>query len=367
MNIFILYTILYIITTFGIFLIAALVFLRQGSRENRAFAFFTALLGLWVLLQFVAQLLHETAPILADIALRLDLALPAFFGLEFYRFAQLYTGELSKVKRLAAGQYVLPIIFCIAAFIPGLMYEHVELSYSGIGLTAGWAYYLLVVFVAGYAIFGISKLIMYIHKQANNPAAHYRTRFLLFGIVSAFCIILLAAILFTDAVWSQLTIPVGVFALVSLFGYAIIKHRLFDIRLIAVRLLAYLLSLMAVALLYTLLAFGLFANLLHIGHITVGQEASFVIIALLLALTFAPLKRFFDRATRVIFYQDAYQTQDVLDAVGSIIVSRVEVNKLARESLRVMQTAFKSEFAVVVLVNSESNSIDRTIQVGKVG
>lgn len=367
MTIFLLYTILYLVATIGIFCVAALVFLRQKSKLNLSFALFTAFLGTWVLLQFVAQFVFEISPTIADVAFRATLALPAFYAVEFYQFVMRYTGKLTPAKTATTHHYIIPGVAAVMAFIPGLLYSDVSLSYAGIVVTASLLYYVLILFVVGYTGTGVWRLVVYMLQNTKNYDVHYRTKSLLTGVIVAALIILGAIVFLPDVVISQLSIPIGVLALVSLFGYAIVKHRLFDIRLIAVRLLAYLLSLLTVALLYTLLAFGLFANLLDIDGITVGQEASFVVIALLLALTFAPLKRFFDKATRAIFYQDSYQTQDVLDAVGSIVVSRVEVNKLARESLKVMHSAFKSEFAVIVLINSESKGLDRTIQVGKVG
>ena len=122
---------------------------------------------------------------------------------------------------------------------------------------------------------------------------------------------------------------------------------------------------MTVSILYTVLAFGLFARLLNADGLTLAQELSFVAVALALALTFAPLKRFFDKITRAIFYQDAYETQQVLDDIGTILVNKFDVRRLVRESLTTLKNALKSEFVVIILIDPESGGTGRTISVGK--
>lgn len=365
MTIFILYTILYLLTTIGIFIIAALVFLRQGTRENKAFAIFAASLGLWALLQFLAQLFHESAPLLADTAFRLTLALPAFFSVEFYHFALRYTGSLSSSRRPPLYHYLLPVSFAAMAFVPGVLYSKLTLSYAGIAVEGTLLYGFLIAFAGFYLIRGLFDLVRFLRHDPKNKAAHYRTKFLLAGVAAATGIIFTTIALFPDALWSQLATPLSVLAMVSLISYAIVRHRLFDIRLVAVRLLAYVLSLATVALLYTGLAFGLFAGLLHSEELSTMQQASYVGIALLLALTFAPLKKFFDRTTRAIFYQDAYDTQQVLDDISTVLVSRVDVRRLTRESLTILKNALKSDFAMVVLLDAKSGGVDRTISVGR--
>lgn len=364
MTLFILYTILYILTTIGIFAVAALVFLRQRTKINKAFALFTFFLGMWVLLQFVAQLLHTSMPTVAELAFQITLTLPAFFAVEFYHFTMRYTDRLSADKRSDWRDYALPLLFVPMAFVPNLLYTNVSLSEAGIVVEANWLYWVLILFVVVYLGLGIWRLSRYMSHNSNRDA-RYRTRFLLFGVVAATVLILAAIIFLPEVVISQLSIPLGVLVMVSLFSYAIIKHRLFDIRLVAVRLLAYVLSLVTVALLYAGITFGLFAGLLRSDSLAFGQQASYVGIALLLALTFAPLKKFFDRLTRAIFYQDAYDTQQVLDDISTVLVSRVDLRRLTRESLTILRNALKPDFAMVVLLDTKNGGVDRTISVGR--
>jgi signal transduction histidine kinase len=342
-----------------------LVLLRQGNRENRTFVFFTALLGLWLLSQFIAQLLYRIAPALAETSFRLTLMLPAFFVVDFYNFTRRYTSKLRQVNMGSPLHYIAPLLLAASALVPGLLYHSATLNYVGITVEGTPLYTLLIVFVGTYIILGVWNLLVYLKHDTFNRESVYRTRFLLFGIGTAATIIFVAVVFFSDALLSQLAAPIALLAMVSLFGYAIVKHRLFDIRLIVVRLLAYLLSLLVVAGLYALLAFGLFARLLNMDNLTYGQEFAFVVVAMVLAVTFAPLKRFFDRVTRAVFYQDAYDTQQVLDDIGAVLVSKVDVKRLVHESLTILKRALKSDYIVIMLIDPESGGVGRTISVGR--
>ena len=364
MTVFTLYTILYIITTLGIFAVATLVYLRQRTKLNKAFAVFALLLGAWVFLQFIAQVSYQSLPALGEAAFQLALALPALFAIEFRHFTRRYVGKVAQEQRSPLVDYIVPVLAAIGAFIPGLLYTGVTLSAAGIAVMGTYAYYALILFVALYIALGIRDLVQYA-RHTKNAAIHYSTQFLLFGVGAASVLTIVPIVLLPESLLSQLWIPLGVLVLVSLFSYAIIKHRLFDIRLVAVRLLAYVLSLVTVALLYAGITFGLFAGLLRSDSLAFGQQASYVGIALLLALTFAPLKKFFDRLTRAIFYQDAYDTQQVLDDISTVLVSRVDLRRLTRESLTILRNALKPDFAMVVLLDTKNGGVDRTISVGR--
>ena len=363
MTIFILYTILYLITTIGIFFVAALVFLRQKNRLNTSFTIFTAFLGLWVLLQFVAQLAHESAPYVSHALFNLALAFPVFFAVEFYHFVRRYIGKLPETQQSALRDYVAPVVAALAAFVPGLLYSNVDISYAGIVVTATPLYYALIAVVIVYAGLGVKDLFRHMYRNPNREA-QYRTRFLLSGVLIAAAVILGAIFFLPEIILSQLSIPLGVLALVSLFGYAIVKHHLFDIRLIVVRLVAYLLSLLVIAVLYAVLAFGVFAQLLNVEGLTISQEVSFIVIAMLLAVTFAPLKKFFDRTTRAVFYQDAYDVQQVLDDFGTILVRKMDLHRLVHDALSTLRQALTSDFIVVLILDKEGG-VGRTVGVGK--
>jgi len=136
---------------------------------------------------------------------------------------------------------------------------------------------------------------------------------------------------------------------VSMVGYAIVKHKLFDIRFFVVRALVYVFTVLSVGLLYTSFVYTLGTSFLNVSNISYIQRGFFGFLALLIAVTYAPIIRFFNRYTSKIFFRDAYDTQQVLDAIGKIIVGSIDLHKIEKSSLTVLNDALKSSFIGFVL------------------
>lgn len=103
---------------------------------------------------------------------------------------------------------------------------------------------------------------------------------------------------------------------------SVVQHRLFDIKLVAVRTLVYILSIATTAMLYFGLAYIVSTVIFHQGTAgDFGVNPISVILALLLALIFQPIKNFFDRATDRIFFRGRYKTDDFLANISNIIAT----------------------------------------------
>lgn len=135
-------------------------------------------------------------------------------------------------------------------------------------------------------------------------------------------------------------------------AYAIVRHRLFDLRAAIVRVATYSLTVLTVTVLFVIIAFVISQPFLY----GTNPQIVYVIFAVLTALIFQPIKRFFDKATRVVFYKDAYDTQEVLDQLGSLMVREVEVVKLLRRSMQLLAGAIKPHSEEVVLVKDHTQT-----------
>jgi len=105
--------------------------------------------------------------------------------------------------------------------------------------------------------------------------------------------------------------PIATVILATIIVYAIARHGLFDIRLAAIRTLAYILSLATLSVVYYYSAYII--SIVFFGGNTT-QSVSFspinISLALILAFLFQPVRRFFDKITDRIFYKDNYNTDD---------------------------------------------------------
>jgi signal transduction histidine kinase len=208
-------------------------------------------------------------------------------------------------------------------------------------------------------LFLVSSYVLLI-KQVRSTSGTEKQQFLLM-LIGVSPMILLAPltgfvmpVIFHNAGLIFLSPIYGTF-FVCMIGYAIIKHRLFDVRLIVARSLGYLLSIFNFGVIYGVLAFYVVGNTVLSEHtISRSQEVIYTVLAVTLAFTFQPLRKFFDRITNRIFYRDAYDPQVFLDRLNKVLVGTIELEPLLRKSALIIQENLKAEFCLFELKETET-------------
>lgn len=134
--------------------------------------------------------------------------------------------------------------------------------------------------------------------------------------------------------------------LIAGFYYTIIKHQLFDVRRAVVRTVAYVLALLTLSAAYFLLAYFVSAVILESEATpNVSTSPVNIILALLLAFIFQPIKQFFDRATNNIFYRDQYNTNEFLARLGDELATTTDLRNLLERAAIEIGTTLKAEQA----------------------
>ncbi len=141
--------------------------------------------------------------------------------------------------------------------------------------------------------------------------------------------------------------PLFTSVFVIAISYSIVKHKMFDIRLILARSLAYVFLILVLGFSYGLIAFNLVSDLV-LGSTEIGlvERIFYTLLAISIAFTFQPIKRFFDKQTNKLFYRDAYDSQLFLDKLNQVLVSNIELEKLLLKSSEVIGGTIKSEFCL---------------------
>lgn len=142
--------------------------------------------------------------------------------------------------------------------------------------------------------------------------------------------------------------------LVGSFSYAIVAHRLFDIRRLVARSVAYVLLVAVLTGFYALAIFGLVSLLVPHTQLSPLQMAVFTLGAILLAFSLPPLRRFFERATDRVFFRDHYDAQALLDRVSSIFATELELNPLMNKFLRELTKTMRLVNAQLVVMEGKS-------------
>ena len=138
---------------------------------------------------------------------------------------------------------------------------------------------------------------------------------------------------------------------VSLY-YSVTKYSLFDIKLAAMRGLGYALTIGFMAIMYVILAY-IFSIFFLKGNVTEGVSFSSVniILALMLALIFQPIKRFFDRVTNGIFYRSDYDSEVFFREFGRILSFDTDLRLLLSQVISYISKNLKTESVFFYIVN----------------
>jgi signal transduction histidine kinase len=146
---------------------------------------------------------------------------------------------------------------------------------------------------------------------------------------------------------------VGTVFFVGATGYAIVRHRLFDIRLVVARSVAYFLLLTTLAGSYSLLGFAVIGLFSLDQASNIAQETVYAILAVTLAFIFQPLRRFFQKITDSFFYRGGYDAEQMLGNLGEIMAREIELGRLTTDVIAELTTQMKLSKAVIVVLDED--------------
>ncbi|MBW3569346.1 hypothetical protein KY385_04415 [Candidatus Parcubacteria bacterium] len=334
-------------TSLANILLGLVVFLKNPrGLTNRLFLFLTASFVIWSIVNFMS--IHPA--VLSQLTL---VRLVLFWGgilnlavfLAILAFPN-YSLKKNYKKRtraaLAATAIVLPLTMSPAVFrdMQIVNGEAQPVVNPGIGL------FLLhtVVLLGSSFIILLSK---YINSRGDEKN---QLRLVLFAIIGTLSLIITTNFLLVVVFNITAFVPYGpAFTLIfsSAMAYAIIRHKLFDIRLIIARALGYILSLGSFIGLYIFTVYIFTKEFLNTNNPFIINQLVPLIAALILVLIYPRFKLFFDRLTNQIFYQDAYDPQRFLDELNKSIVTDIELGILLRHTTEVIQRNLKCDFCAV--------------------
>lgn len=192
------------------------------------------------------------------------------------------------------------------------------------------------------------------YKRAKG-ASRAQLRFILVGIAGTFTLIIITNFLMVVAFHNSSLVPYGpTFTLIfsAAFAYAIIRHRLFDIRMLVARALGYAGSLAALAAIYGFIVFGL-ANIILKLHLSVLTQIILSGAAAIAALLFDRLRSIFDKVTNRIFFQDTYNSEELFDNINRVLIATLDLNKLLQQSANLIASNLKAEYCLFGLKESD--------------
>lgn len=295
---------------------------------------------------------------------------PIYVILFLSYFAALYPKERGKVLNLPNQLLTVFAIFLtiVSAIAPHNFITSVVMNPTFNQYTVDFFWYSLYTLYFNVAfIITFGGFIIHIRRTKGNERQRLSYIFTGTALVAFVALItnLLLPLFFNNTNFVWLGASSSLFYVVTV-AISIVKHQLFDIKLAAVRSVAYIGVLLTLAGIYY--ALGYILSLVIIGAQT-KQLVNFspinVILVLVLALLFQPIKSFFDRVTNSIFYRDTYRSEDFFAALSELLTSTVDLRGLLERASHQIADTFKAEQVHFLLYYT--NSIDHHMSAGTRG
>lgn len=299
--------------------------------NNIAFSIFSAAIGAWVI--GIGGFLASHS---ADSSLnwaRLFYLSPIFIAYFGVIFAQTFPNE-NKLNHLYI--YILSTFFVALiaglTIYPGIMIR--GLSYHQWGREVN-LYKPIYLAYSVYVISAFSYTLYLFRRKSKELKGIYSTQVsLLFKgiLIAAIFGVLFNLVLPLLGNYRLIEIgPMFTSIIVAVVGYSILRNRMFDIRLIVTRSIAYAVSTIILSAIYGFIIFGLLSNVIFKVSLPIFTQVMLSIATGFASLFFGRIKRVFDKLTISLFYRDSYDPQTFLDDFNKILVSTFELSSLLRK------------------------------------
>lgn len=328
-------------------------FRRSNSPANTLFVFLNFALAGWAATNYLAVTVSQNESTIYFI--RTVITFVIIQNTLFYLFARLFPGERARDLPIRSKLLILFSLVVIGLSQTPYIFESVTIKDGSANPVPGPAIILFMV----HAVLTVGRGLWSLFKKYRKAKSNEHTQL---GIVLAAASILWVVVPITNFVFTlgfQTTLfvrisPFFTLAFSLLLTYGIIRHKLFDIRLIVARSLAYVTSLAILVGIYsftTQILFQLFSNL---ESFTVTLLAN-VVLLIFVTLTYHPLKSFFDKLTNRIFFRDAYDPQVFLDQLNKTLVGNIEIGILIRHTALVISENLKTDCHIYLRQTESTN------------
>ncbi len=336
------------ITCFINLLLGIIVLFRDPKRLYAAsFAAMSLFICLWIVANFITNHYVDDL-VITNIANNLTyvVGFACIVSGLIFSYAFPYSRKASRIDIAVVS--VLTIVTVVLSSFTSLVSGSVVLdAHNQLAYPVGdllWFYLLsfLVILVL------MSRNLLFVPREQGEKKRQ-QARYIFFAIVSSALIALLLNVvipLFTASWEASRFGPLAMIVLVGTTAYTIIKHGLFDIRLAVVRGVAYFLSLATLAGLYYILAYAISEVIFHNNTVVlISQNPVSILLALLLAFVFQPLKNFFDKLTNRIFFRDEYNTDEFFAALSRELRGATDLRVVLQRAAREISETMKVEYA----------------------
>ncbi len=343
----------YLLSVIALFGVGIFVLLNNPkSKPNRWFFAFICTVVIWILSLNFADNFNNVD--LAMMASRAAFAVSGFIFYSLYQFSRNFPRELK--GRNWFGYISLGLACLILVLSPTqLTVQSVQIVDYGAEVVGGAFYPILLIVILANLFFTGRNL--WHSRKGVTAIEKQQVRLISYGLASFAFVALttnLFLVLFGVSSLGFLG-PPSVLLFVVPTSNAIVKHRLFDIRSVVARSVAYVFSIGVFTGVYAFVAFGL-AQGIVLRNILVtqrSQEIFNVFLAVVLAFTFPTIRRYFEKITDRVFYRDRYDPQLLVSEIGRVLASEIRLEPLTKRVLQILTSHMRAVEANIVVVDKD--------------
>ncbi len=305
---------------------------------------------LWVFSNFITNISRSNNSIL--LFSRTAIIGGSLISYTYLMFCYEFTGKIKNLSKPKILLILLPILFLLA--IEPTKLNIIEASESSI--TTGYGYILLMIVLVLYFAYGFILLLLnYLKSEGNRKRQIY---YALIGTVFSFIPGIILNGIF-PIIGNPKPAEYGSFVVIffaTFTSIAIIKHRLLDIKLVIIRSLAYVVSILMLALTYMLLVSFILFKVMGL-KINLTEELLLSLLIAIITLIFSRIQKYFVKVTNSIFFRGMYDTQLVLNKFNKNLVSSYEIRQLFSKSSSTIEEALNPNFIVFGIRGDDSKSL----------
>ncbi len=289
------------------------VYLRKpDGKINRIFGFLILFLLLWLTSNYLEN--EQISYQAREIFLKLDFAFAIIIGYYFLRFCNNFPKVIeAKNKKLLL---FLPVGVFAGLSITNLVIIKISILKGTIVFEPGLLFVPYALVLIGYFGTGIAVLLRKV--KSVRKIERSKIIYVLLGLTLSSTIAIIVDLLLPQFIVIKKEVArIGIYGLIFFTGftaYAIVKHRLMDIRLLVLKSVAYTLSLASVVAVYISLTLLVFQKL----EVFVNHTVLDVVTLLALVFTFQPLRRFIEKRTDKLFSKGRYNFRELVGQFSDI-------------------------------------------------
>lgn len=321
-----------------------------GNRTNVIFFGLTISLAFWT-----SSLLVTDTTGSIDTALlfgRLSLVGPIFipyFILQFSHYFPYSNTHWSRNKHIVI---LLPVV-ALLVFVPtNENIKNVILHSWGAETIPGSLYYFYIAYFIVYSVFAYYVLVNKFRESKGISKQQIKYILLGYAIASFFALLTNAIIPLFGVINLSVLGPPSILIFIGLTSYAILKHRLLDIRFVLLRTLTHSL----VVILISTIVVGSAVIIPQLIETKAYQSVIAVIISVFIVVILDPLRTLITRVTDKLFYKAKVDYDNVLQDLSEKINREIDLKRLLNAVQSNLQSGLKIQFSNVLIPISGGES-----------